>query len=319
MFVPAYNSTKQAEIDYGIKFESDVQLDVSSGDYKHWVFPVNVEDGMYTAGLNIIGLVIPPECNMPKRAVFNNLDLIPKPNTLLKPSVAIDTLPPTIVEVYTAKPSGTYTYGDVLTIIVEFSKGVHFSEIPSRYGTAFMAANASYALPVGLPFLELNSQAIAILDGYEDASSTRRRLSFLYPIGMGEFTPPDGQLDVSPGPPPAAPRPARPPPPAPRALPAGAPAGYRPGRIFPLISRPAGSVRGAGARSVAGGWSVRVGGSPPARAGGKERGRGSERGRDAGRRRRGPPSRTAPPTGGGGRRGGRLPPRPGDDWGRPGG
>jgi hypothetical protein len=197
--IKAANSTKRAEIDYGVKFISDYALDTRKGYYNHWVFPLNVENGMYTAKLNIIGLVIPKACNIFGRATFNNLDLIPKGNSLLTPNVSIDTMPATIVNVYTGKQSGSYTFGDVMSIVVEFSTSVSFSEIPSKYGTAFMLANASYTIPAGLPYLELNSQAIAILEGYEAGSLDQRKLSFLYNVGSGEFTPPGGQLEVPEG------------------------------------------------------------------------------------------------------------------------
>ena len=181
-----------------VKFISDFSLDVG-GTFNFWVFPLNVRDGMYTAKLNVVGLTIPASCSIPMRATFNNLDLIPKGNNLLSPNVSIDTLPPTIVNVYSGKPAGNYTFRDVINIIVEFSKGVYFSELPSKYGTAFMVANASYTLPVGLPYLELNSQAIALLEGYEEGSLDKRKLSFSYVVSTGEYTPSGGQLEVPAG------------------------------------------------------------------------------------------------------------------------
>jgi hypothetical protein len=197
--IPAANSTNQVEFEYGIKFISDPTLDTSSGNYNHWVFPFNVVDGMRTPLLNIIGLIIPEECNMRSRVTFFNDNLIPEGHSLLTPTVSIDTFPATIVGVYTGKPAGIYTLGDVIGIGVEFSKSVIFSEIPSQYGTAFMSANASYTIPLGLPYLELNSQSRALLVGYEAGTSDRRKLFFLYNVGAGEFTPPDGQLDVPAG------------------------------------------------------------------------------------------------------------------------
>lgn len=143
--IQAANSTRQAEIDYGVKFIWDYSLD-SGKTPNFWVFPLNIRDGMFTASLNVLGLQIPEACSIPRRATFNTLDLIPKGNRLLSPNVSIDTQPPTIVNVYSGKPAGSYTYLDVLTIIVEFSRGVYFSEIPSKFGTAFMIANASYTI-----------------------------------------------------------------------------------------------------------------------------------------------------------------------------
>ena len=196
--ISAANSTRQVEIDYGVKFISDFSLD-TGGIFNFWVFPLNVREGMFTSKLNIDGLIIPPSCNIGGRATFNSLDLIPKGNHLLSPNVSVDSLPPTIINVYTGKPTGNYTFGDVINIIVEFSKAVYFSELPSKYDTAFMVANASYTIPTGLPFLELNSQAIALMEGYEAGSLDQRKLSFLYVVGTGEFTPQDGQLEVPAG------------------------------------------------------------------------------------------------------------------------
>jgi hypothetical protein len=196
--IPASNSTRKAEIDYGLQYNSDLNLDTVD-NLNFWVFPLEVHEGMYTAKLSVVGLIIPPECNIPGRATFNNLDLIPKGNNLLSPNVVIDSMPPTIVNVYTGRTAGSYTYMDVINIIVEFSKEVYFSELPSKYSAAFIKANASYTLPPGLPYLELNSQSIALLEGYEAISESRRKLSFLYIVGTGEFTPEGGQLEVPAG------------------------------------------------------------------------------------------------------------------------
>jgi hypothetical protein len=197
--IPAANSTKQIEIIHGIGFNSDPTLDTLTGKYNHWVFPFNVVVGMHTAKLNVIGLIIPEACSMRDRVTFYNADLMPKGNNLLTPNVSIDTLPSIILSVKLGKPAGTYTLGDVISVGVEFSKSVLFTPIPSKYGTSFMSANASYTIPVGLPYLQLNSQARALLVGYEAGISDRRKLSFLYNVGAGEFTPPDGQLDVPAG------------------------------------------------------------------------------------------------------------------------
>ena len=194
----AADSIRQAEIDHGIKFSWDPTLD--SGETSNfWVFPLNIIHGMFSAKLKITGLIIPGACNITGRARFITFDMIPKENNLLTPEVSIDSMPPTITKVYTGKPTGTYRLQNAINIIIEFSKGVYFSELPSKYGTAFMVANASYTIPTGLPFLELNSQAIALMEGYEPGSLDQRKLSFLYVVGTGEFTPPGGQLEVPAG------------------------------------------------------------------------------------------------------------------------
>ncbi len=194
--VPVAPLARTVEKDYGVSFLSDYSLDSTSENYNHWVFPLNVEEGMYTSSLKVTGLLISSTCNAPG-ASFNNLDLIPAVNRLLQPDVSIDGLPAAIVNVYAGKPPGSYTAGDAMYIIVEFSKDVAFSELPSKYSPSYMKANASYTLPFGLPYLELNSQSYATLAGY--AGHGQRKLAFFYSISTGEFTPEDGQLEVSAG------------------------------------------------------------------------------------------------------------------------
>jgi hypothetical protein len=196
--IQAANSTREVEFDYGIKFDDEQILD--TGDVLNfWIFPLEIYDGMYTSRLRILGLSIPDACNIPERIGFNTLDLIPKRNKLLTPNVSVDTWPPTILSVYTGSQAGSYTFLDVINIVVVFSKPVFFSELPSKFDTAFMKANASYTLPVGLPYLELNSQAFALLEGYAAGSVDRQKLSFIYVVGTGEYTPDGGQLEVPAG------------------------------------------------------------------------------------------------------------------------
>ena len=156
---------------------------------------------MKTAKLGVTGFSIPASCNIPGRVSFSALDLVPKQNDLLSPDISIDTLPPTILNVYTGRTAGTYTYKDIINIVVEFSKPVYFSELPSKFDTAFIKANASYMIPAGLPYLELNSQAFALMQGYEGSGPgiDRRKLSFVYVVGTGEYTPARGQLEVPAG------------------------------------------------------------------------------------------------------------------------
>ena len=154
---------------------------------------------MRTAKLGITGFSIPESCNMPGRMTFSTLDLIPQENNLLSPAVTIDTSPPFITSVYTGTKAGTYTYKDVIHIVVEFSRPVYFNELLSRFDETYMKASANYTVPAGLPFLELNSQAIALLQGYEGAGVDRRKLLFVYVVGTGEYTPTRGQLGVPAG------------------------------------------------------------------------------------------------------------------------
>jgi hypothetical protein len=190
-------SVQLVERQYAISFLADPALDTGTGIYNHWVFPLNVAEGMFTSNLRVSGLLISSNCSVSGSAVFNNLDLIPNPNSLLSPNVTIDAMPPTIVNVYAGKGAGSYTVGAVMYIVVEFSKDVGFPPLPSKYSPAFAAANASYTLPSGLPYLNLNSKSFATLDGY--AGSSLRKLAFFYRVGFGENTPEDGQLEVPAG------------------------------------------------------------------------------------------------------------------------
>ena len=151
---------------------------------------------MFTSSLRVSGLIIYGSCSAPV-ARFTDRDLIPNPNSLLSPNVSIDALPATIVNVYAGKGAGSYTAGAVMYIIVEFSKDVGFSDLPSKYSPAYAVANASYTLPSGLPYLELSSQSYATLQGY--AGNTSRKLAFLYLVGTGEYTPDGGQLEIPAG------------------------------------------------------------------------------------------------------------------------
>jgi hypothetical protein len=196
--IPAANSTRRVEIQYGIKFDNEYILETGE-NMNFWAFPLDVHDGMYTSQLKIVGFTIPDACNIPGRVGFNTRDLIPKGNRLLTPNVSVDTWPPTILNVYTGTRAGSYTFLDVIKIIVFFSKPVYFSELPSKFDSTFMKANASYTIPAGLPYLELNSQAMALLEGYAAGSLDRRKLSFVYIVGTGEYTPAGGQLEVPAG------------------------------------------------------------------------------------------------------------------------
>ena len=56
----------------------------------------------------------------------------PRDNNTLTPFVLVDTHAPAIINLYTGKPAGSYTAGDLITIIAELSRPVAFSELPSR-------------------------------------------------------------------------------------------------------------------------------------------------------------------------------------------
>eukprot|EP00292_Cryptomonas_paramecium_P008536 CAMPEP_0113685742 /NCGR_PEP_ID=MMETSP0038_2-20120614/14864_1 /TAXON_ID=2898 /ORGANISM="Cryptomonas paramecium" /LENGTH=285 /DNA_ID=CAMNT_0000605909 /DNA_START=263 /DNA_END=1117 /DNA_ORIENTATION=+ /assembly_acc=CAM_ASM_000170 len=194
----ASRTVTAAENLYHVSFRSSPALDTLGRSYNYWIFPLAVQPGMFTSRLKINGFLIPPSCNS-KNATFINLDFIPRLNTLLYPNVSIDASTVTIRNVYTGNPPGMYTAGDLITIVVEFSRDVSFTELPSVYSDVYQHANASYKLPVGLPYIELNSLSYATLRGYEAGSVNHRKLSFLYRVSTGEYTPVGGRLEIPDG------------------------------------------------------------------------------------------------------------------------
>jgi hypothetical protein len=54
-----------------------------------------------------------------------------------------------------------------------------------------------YKIPFGVPFIELNSNALVPLRGYDNLQS-KKKLSFVYKVGVGEETPQGEQLDIVP-------------------------------------------------------------------------------------------------------------------------
>jgi hypothetical protein len=129
--IPAAPSSHKVEADYRIRFRWDSSLDSREG-VNFWVFPLDVRAGMYTARLSILGLSIPPACNIPGRATFSPNDLIPKGSRLLSPAVAVDSLPPAVVSVFAGSVAGSYSFPGVINIVVVFSKPVAFAELPKR-------------------------------------------------------------------------------------------------------------------------------------------------------------------------------------------
>jgi hypothetical protein len=113
-------------------------------------------------------------------------------------NVRIDTQSPSIVSVHTGKYSGNYSAGTMINVVVEFSKNVTISELPNLYSDTYTRANRSQRIPFAIPYLELNTNAKIPLRGYL-SSLSRRKLVFLYHVGVGEETPPGEQLDVRQG------------------------------------------------------------------------------------------------------------------------
>ena len=194
--ITAAPSTKRLESVYGFSFADDPDLQTDTSTYNHWVFPLYVLDGMATSRLQVKGLIIPPSCNSPSSA-FENENLISHARRL-KPTVLVDTVSPAILSIHTGKSPGVYSVGSVITISVEFSKDVVLSALPEPFSPVYVASNRTRHIPYGVPYLLLNSGAIAPLRGY-DGPRSRAALAFIYEVGMGEETPPGEQLDVVPG------------------------------------------------------------------------------------------------------------------------
>jgi hypothetical protein len=88
-----------------------------------------------------------------------------------------------------------YTNGSIINIVVEFSKEVIFSQLPDAYSDMYVDFARKNRISCGIPYIELNSNALIPLRGYESPRS-RKRLAFVYFVGTGEETPPGEQLDV---------------------------------------------------------------------------------------------------------------------------
>ena len=191
-------STKKLEYDFGFSFADDPSLETDSGKYIHWAFPLHVLDGMSTSRLEVKSVSIPEACNGPK-ATFLNLE-----NSRafrLVPNIRINAQPPNIVSVHSGKSSGTYSVEEKINLVIEFSKAVRFSPLPDSFSYTYAAMGGKLgdtsirSIPYGVPFIRLNSGALAPLIGYTTPMS-RSKVTFLYVVGKGEETPFGGQLDV---------------------------------------------------------------------------------------------------------------------------
>jgi hypothetical protein len=183
------------ERNFGFSFADDPDLETNTGEYKHWAFPLYVVAGMSTSRLVLTGLTIPPECNSP-RANFENNNLLR--GVPLTPAIKIDSQIAAIVSIHTGKSAGRYTVGTIINIVVEFDKDVELSGLPGQYSETYINSNGPKNIPYGVPYLEMNSNALVPLRGYDSVRS-KRKIAFLYEVGPGEETPPAEQLDVLPG------------------------------------------------------------------------------------------------------------------------
>ena len=188
-------SASKLERDFGFSFADEPALETDSGHFNHWVFPLHVLDGMSTSRLEIKSISIPEACNSPIASFDNTRQLR---HTRLLPNIKIDATPPQIISVHTGKSPGSYTNGTILNIVVEFSKDVSISSLPDQYSQMYVDLTTPSRIPYGVPYIELNSNAIIPLRGF-DTMRSKRKLSFLYKVGTGEETPPGRQLDVRAG------------------------------------------------------------------------------------------------------------------------
>jgi hypothetical protein len=150
---------------------------------------------MSTSRLILNSLTIPEGCNS-KRATFENSNQITQGIHVL-PTAKIDSQTAAIVSIHTGKSAGTYTAGTIINIVVEFDKNVAFSDLPPKYSQTYVRANTPQKIPYGVPYLEMNSNALVPLRGY-DSMKSKKKIAFLYEVGYGEETPPGLQLDILP-------------------------------------------------------------------------------------------------------------------------
>jgi hypothetical protein len=189
-------SAAKLEYDFGFSFSDDPTLETDSGVYNHWSFPLHVMNGMSTSRLEIISVTIPESCNSPLAKFDNDHQLAQVVRVL--PNIKIDARPPQIISLHTGKSPGTYTNGTIINIVAEFSKDVSLSSLPDQYSQMYVDLSNPFRIPFGVPYLELNSNALVPLRGFDSAVS-KRKLSFLYTVGTGEETPLGAQLDIKAG------------------------------------------------------------------------------------------------------------------------
>jgi hypothetical protein len=193
--VPSASVVKLERV-FGFSFADDPKLETNTGKYRHWAFPLYVVAGMSTSRLLLTGFTIPKECNSP-RGNFENTNLIQQ-GLHLYPTSKIDTQTAAIVSIHTGKSAGSYTVGTIISIVVEFDKDVELSGLPGQYSETYIHSAGPRKIPYGVPYLEMNSNALVPLRGYDSVRS-KRKIAFLYEVGPGEETPPGEQLDVLPG------------------------------------------------------------------------------------------------------------------------
>ena len=186
----------QVETSYRVRFEEQAELYTSSGAYnKPWVFAINITAGMESTSVYVQSMTVPSGCNYNTTTFFNSAQTFLSSATT--PSgVQIDTKPPVVLSYKSSALAGSYTSGARIEIIVRFSRDVVFSELPDPSSPAAIASASFGNVPSGSPYMQLNSNAYAPLQGYA-LTNDSTRLLFVYQVGDGEATPSGVGLDLA--------------------------------------------------------------------------------------------------------------------------
>ena len=92
--------------------------------------PPNVTNVTYCGDEPVVNVTVNCNCTPPPPPPP------PRDNNTITPAVAIDTRAPTVTGIYTGKPAGNYTAGDVIVLVLQMSRPVAFTELPSSYSQA---------------------------------------------------------------------------------------------------------------------------------------------------------------------------------------
>ena len=186
----------QVEASYRVRFEDQAELYTSSGAYnKPWVFVLNVRSGMKSASVTVQSMTAPSGCNFNSTSFVNSAFGYP-PTATMPTGVQIKTVLPAVVSYKTSVPAGNYTTGAFIDIVVTFTEGVVFSQLPDPSSQASIVAAGWGNVPPLCPFVQLNSNTYAPLSGYA-LPNDQTKLLFTYQVSNGEATPPGVGLDLA--------------------------------------------------------------------------------------------------------------------------
>ena len=197
LYAQKYASTVQTT--YKVTLSDQADLYTSGGYYNNpWVFLLQVTSSMKSIAPFVESISIPTGCNYNSYTFTSSQTYIPS-NTYasnLYYPFRIDSTLPIVLSYKTSTPAGTYTSGARIEIIFHFSREVVFSQLPDPSSQAAIAAAAAGYIASGCPFVQLNSNAYAPLQGYALANDSTRLL-FVYQVGNGEATPAGVGLDLA--------------------------------------------------------------------------------------------------------------------------